>query len=62
MGVRILIIVTTTVFIIVQLATGFSFLSQLLAILYLIYRCIGFTVILRRIRAMRDGLEEEMTP
>ncbi|CAL8095514.1 unnamed protein product [Orchesella dallaii] len=62
MGVRILIIVTTAVFIIVQLATGFSFLSQFLAILYIIYRCIGFAIIFRRLRIMRDGLEQEITP
>jgi len=61
LGVRVMIVVTTAVFIIVQLATGFSFLSQLLAILYLIYRCVGFMIILRRLRAMRDGLEVEMS-
>lgn len=56
-----MIIVTTTVFIIVQLATGFRFLSQLLAILYLVYRFIGFAIIFRRLRAMRDGLEQEIS-
>lgn len=56
-----MIIVTTTVFIIVQLATGFRFLSQLLAILYLVYRFIGFSIIFRRLRAMRDGLEQEIS-